>query len=251
MHTHIFAFLPEWLERASLRIVGVVFSLLVLASPAFAQEAPASRGGGILNILLLAGIAYFLVRSFRRRSGGDTRPDQKTRRDNNEDMTEDSSQRTTRPVDRHEAARQVWDMLSSGDEDRPTPTTPTSAPTVRADGFDEAEFLEGAKVFFSRFQQASGEKDFQTIRDFLSDEVFNDAMIQAGQGRTEVMLLNAKMMEMKSEEGRTMATVFYDAQLRVGDGGQPVHQRVVWEFSRDDTVQGALWVLEKINRVDQ
>lgn len=240
----------------SFRCLGVVFSLLVLVSPAFAQETPASRGGGILNILLLAGIAYFLVRSFRRRSGGDkTRPGSWGSRDQDEDTADDASERpaerSARPMDRHEAARQTWDMLSSGEDERPIPTTPTATPSARADGFDEAEFLEGAKVFYSRFQQASGEHNFQTLRDFISDEVFNDAMSQAGQGPTEVMLLNAKMMEMKSEQGRTMATVFYDAQLRVGEDGQPVHQRVVWEFSRDDTVSGALWVLEKINKVDQ
>ena len=240
----------------SFRCLGVVFSLMMLASPALAQEAPASRGGGILNILLLAGIAYFLVRSFRRRSGGDkTRPGLWGHRDQNEDAVDDSSERPAgrlvRPMDRHEAARQAWDLLSSDENVRPTPTTPTSTPSAKTDGFDETEFLEGAKVFYSRFQQASGEQDFQSLRDFISDEVFNDAMSQAGQGPIEVMLLNAKMMEMKSEEGRTTATVFYDAQLRVGEGGQPVHQRVVWEFSRDDTVSGALWVLEKINKVDQ
>nr|WP_319543785.1 TIM44-like domain-containing protein [uncultured Pseudodesulfovibrio sp.] len=232
--------------------IGTIFSLMVLATPVFAQEAPASRGGSIFNVLLLAGIAYFLVRSFRRRSNGDkpgrgpwTRPDQ------NEERTDDSSERPVPPMDRHEAARQMWGLLSSDDAEKLTPTTPTSVPHTRGDGFDEVEFLEGAKVFFSRFQQASDEQDFQAIRDFISDEVFNNAMSQPGQGLTEVMLLNARLMEMKSEEGRTIATVFYDAQLRVGDGGQPIHQRVVWEFSRDDTVQGSLWVLEKINKVDQ
>ena len=106
------------------------------------------------------------------------------------------------------------------------------------------------RFFFSRFQQAHDEQDFQAIRDFISDEVYADAMHGIGQGRSEVMLLDARLMEMKSEGDRTTASVFYDAQLRVGDDNQPVHQRVVWEFSRDDSVSGALWILEKTTRVD-
>ncbi|NDV20581.1 hypothetical protein GO013_14310 [Pseudodesulfovibrio sp. JC047] len=252
MHTHIFSFLPKWVERLSVRLFGALFVVLVLAPSAFAQESPASRGGGILNILFLGVIAYFLVRAFRRRSGNDqSRPGQWGRQDQDEEQSGDARKPSVRPVDRHEAARQTWDMLRSDDAEQ-SPSSAQSIPhAVREDGFDEAEFLEGAKVFFSRFQQANDAQDFETLRSFISDEVYQDALKTVGQGRTEVMLLTAKMMDMKSENGRTMATVFYDAQLRVGEDGHPVLQRVVWEFSRDDSVSGALWVLEKINKVDQ
>jgi len=30
-----------------------------------------------------------------------------------------------------------------------------------------------------------------------------------------------------------------------------VQYRTVWEFGRDDSVPGGLWVLEKINSIDQ
>lgn len=158
-----------------------------------------------------------------------------------------------RPMDRHEAARQAWGHLSSDKQEAQSASRPE---TEHVQGFDEKEFLEGAKLFFSRFQQAGDSRDFESLRMFLSDEVYADAVLKAQQGtapsRTEIMLLNAKLMEIKSEDRVTRVTVFYDGQLRTGpDGGQTEHVRAVWEFSRDDSVENGLWKLDAINKVDQ
>ncbi|WP_319585047.1 Tim44-like domain-containing protein [uncultured Pseudodesulfovibrio sp.] len=251
--------------RPALLLVAPVLVLLS-ATPALAQAAPQSRTGSVLNILLLVFIAYFLVRMFRRRSGGGndkTRPGQRSRPDyptkpGQEDSSDTDSRSASqdrpagqpRTMDRHEAARQTWDMLRSDTGDRPAPSTPTGAPP-RADGFDEAEFLEGAKVLFSRFQQARAKEDLDVIRDFLSDGVYSDAVAAGERPRTEVMLVSALLTELNSAGGRTVASVHYDAQLRVGEEGRPVQLRTVWEFGRDDSVPGGLWVLEKINSIDQ
>ena len=246
----------QWLSASVL--------VLLTATPALAQAAPQSRSGSILNILLLVFIAYFLVRMFRRRSGGgndNTRPGQRPRGDypakpGEDDRSgsggdvQDRSAEQPQSMDRHEAARRTWDMLRSDTEDKPSPATPTGAPP-RADGFDEAEFLEGAKVFFSRFQQARDKEDYDAIRDFLSDGVYSDAVAAGERPRTEVMLVTALLTELNSAGGRTVASVHYDAQLRVGEEGRPVQLRTVWEFGRDDSVPGGLWVLEKINSIDQ
>lgn len=243
--------------------------ILLSASPALAQEGGASRSGSVLNILLLAFVAYFLVRAYRRRSGNDNdRQDRANRPDNRPDIrprdlrgmgggdappTDNAAQK---PMDRHEAARRAWDMLGSQPTDqdrsagRPHPTTPTGPSSARADGFDEVEFLEGAKLFFSRYQQSVGEAEFRDIRDFMSDEVYGEAVADHRE-RAEVMLVSAKLMELKPENGRTVASVYYDAQLRVGEGGRPDNLRTVWDFARDDSVPDGLWVLEKINSIDQ
>ncbi|XXJ19950.1 TIM44-like domain-containing protein [Desulfovibrio caledoniensis] len=234
--------------------------VLLSATPALAQAAPPSRTGSVLNILLLVLIAYFLVRMFRRRSGGGndkTRPGQWSKTDYPTKPGEEGrsdpdagSRDAAKPMDRHEAARQTWDMLRSEPGDNPAPTTPTGAPQ-RANGFDEAEFLEGAKVLFSRFQQARDKEDFDALRDFLSDEVYSDAVAAGERPHTEVMLVSALLTELNTAAGRTVASVHYDAQLRVGEEGRPVQLRTVWEFGREDSVPGGLWVLEKINSIDQ
>ncbi|OIQ51750.1 Tim44-like domain protein [Pseudodesulfovibrio hydrargyri] len=242
--------------------------VLIMATPALAQAAPPSRSGSVLNILLLVLIAYFLVRMFRRRSGGGndkTRPGRWSRPDyptkpgegdgsgsdaDSSSASEDRPAQKPQSMDRHEAARRTWDMLRSEDTAKTSPSTPTGAPP-RADGFDEAEFLEGAKVLFSRFQQARDKEDYDALRDFLSDEVYSDAVAAGERPRTEVMLVSALLTELHSADGRTVASVHYDAQLRTGEEGRPVQLRTVWEFGRDDSVPGGLWVLEKINSIDQ
>lgn len=239
--------------------------VLLMATPALAQAAPPSRTGSVLNILLLVLIAYFLVRMFRRRSGGGndkarpgqwsktdypTKPGEEGQPDSDAASRDEARPGQAKPMDRHEAARQTWDMLRSEPEDKPAPSTPTGAPQ-RANGFDEAEFLEGAKVLFSRFQQARDKDDYDALRDFLSDEVYSDAVVAGERPRTEVMLVSALLTELNTADGRTVASVHYDAQLRVGEEGRPVQLRTVWEFGRDDSVPGGLWVLEKINSIDQ
>lgn len=226
--------------------------LLCTATPALANQQSPGGTGSVLNILFLGIIAYFLVRMFRRRSGrgDDTRPGKWS-----EKRPEDEGRggRVIRPMDRHEAARQMWGHLSS-ETDRGQDVAPSPAAGVA--GFDEAEFLEGAKMFFSRFQQAYDKGEFDDLRGFLSDDVYNQAVANAQaspvQGTTQIMLLNARLMEMKSENDRTQVTVFYDGQIRRGGADDtPEHLRVVWEFSRDDNVRDGLWTLDKINKVDQ
>lgn len=232
--------------------MAVLCLVLLAAESALADQGTPSSGGSVLNILLLGVIAYFLVRMFRRRMGGGNG---KSGSDKTSEKRSEGNEkgRVIRPMDRHEAARQMWGHLSS---DSQGTAQEAVTPTMRVDGFNENEFLEGAKLFFARFQQASDSRDFDELKVFLSDEVYTDAVLRAQDNpahvRTEIMLLNARLMELNPGDGMTAATVFYDAQVRKGiSGDQPVHMRAVWEFSRDDSVENGLWKLEKINKVDQ
>lgn len=247
MIRYIFSPVGRRAVRNGLGVLSAGLLTVLLASPASANQQGPGGGGSVLNILLLVLIAYFLVRMFRRRSGGDN-----SRHDRWNNDARNQRDRNARPMDRHEAARQMWDVLSSDSEGDARATTPTGT----ADGFNEEEFLEGAKLFFSRFQQAGSRQDFDDLRGFMSEEVYEEAVAMAERdasfGPSEIMLLNARLMEVRSDGGTTFATVFYDAQIRNGVAGDhSEHVRAVWEFSRDDTVQGGLWTLHAINKVDQ
>lgn len=246
-------YLKMYMNRC--RNVPAWIALALLACPSTALAQGGTGSGSVLNILLLALIAYFLVRMFRRRMGGgdkrdDSRNDQWNSRD---DESREQGGKVIRPMDRHEVARQMWGHLSSDKQE----SAQAERPHVSADGaFNEAEFLEGAKLFFTRFQQATKADDFDALKDFLSDDVYADAVLAAQREdfpvRTEIMLLNAKLMEVKSENNMTLATVFFDGQLRRGEHGERTDNlRAVWEFSRDDSVRNGLWKLAKINKVDQ
>lgn len=238
------------LRRWSASGLRVVAATVLLARPALANQGTGSTGS-ILNILLLGVVAYFLVRAFRRRSGRDDR----TRPGNwNQDRPEDSTPKETpqdRAIDRHDVARQMWEMLGSQPQEEGD-ARPARHPS---DGFDEVEFLEGAKVFFSRFQQIDERGDLDALQGFLSESVYREALDRlqsGGGGRTEVMLVDARIVETRTEGGRTFVSVHYDAQLRKGESGERAEQvRSVWEFSRDDGAENGLWTLEKINTMTQ
>ena len=232
-----------------------VAATLFLACPALANQGTGSTGS-ILNILLLGLVAYFVVRAFRRRSGRDdrTRPGSWT-----QDRPEDSAPGETkqdRTLDRHDVARQMWEMLGSKpDESQPREAGEARPARPVPGGFDQAEFLEGAKLFFSRFQQIVDRSDLDELHGFLSESVYREALdrLQSSGGeRTEVMLVDARVLETKTEGGRTSVSVHYDAQLRRGASGERAEQvRSVWEFSRDDSAENGLWTLEKINTMTQ
>ena len=129
-------------RKSALRIAFLAFFMLYAVPVLASQEASSSRSGSVLNILLLGCLAYFLVRSFRRRSGGDDkpRPGSWARPDADEgDDVKPDGRSTEKPEDRHEAARQAWSVLSS-DGSKPAIVRPAPVP---ADAFNEAEFLEG------------------------------------------------------------------------------------------------------------
>jgi len=241
---------------------GIAATLMLLAAAAPAQAnsgAPGSGAGSVLNILLLGLIAYFLIRMFRRRSGGGNRPDdrwndqtQDRSGDQADGQGDDRPQRSARPMDRHEAARQMWTMLG-GDADE-VPGGEADAPGVASAGFDQREFLEGAKLFFSRYQQVADVAELDELRGFLSDDVYREARsgIESGVRQPlDIMLLEAKIMGVEEGDGRTTASVYYDATLGSTSGEQPSHLRAVWEFSRDDSVQNGLWTLDTTTIMDQ
>lgn len=228
-----------------------VLPLILWSLPASADQGAGGGGVSILNIIFLGLMAYFLVRAFRRRSGGNDK-DRPGRWDR--DNTKEPPQGGTppnRPLDRNDVARQMWEMLGSKPEDN------QDRPPVQnslAD-FDEAEFLEGAKLFFSRYQQVADKAELDQLHGFLSDGVYQEALgrLQGGEPeRTEVMLVEARLVEQKTEGGHTLVSVRYEAQLRRGQSGERSENlSAVWEFSRDNGTGSGLWTLEKINPMNQ
>lgn len=226
--------------------------ILLTSTSALAQSAPTggSSLGGVLNIIFLGLIAYFLVRAFRKRSGrNDPSQENKWKQDN--DNSAAGPTRQSPPMDRYEAARQMWSVLSS--DPQQNENTPLPEQGATASGFNESEFLEGAKLFYTRIQQINEQSELDELSSLLSTDVHARLLATVdGRERTQVMLLDARVMENNSENGHTVLSVFYDAQLRVGaEGERTVHSRDVWEFSRDDASDGAFWILEQINKVDQ
>lgn len=127
------------------------------------------------------------------------------------------------------------------------------APPVPA-GFDTEEFLKGAKAIFTRLQESWDRRDLADIREFTSPEVFAEIRRQAEEdpepGRTEILLLNARLLEVREEDGQEIASVLYEPVLREGGAEQPARPvREIWHFRRDKGAGRSFWILEGIQQV--
>lgn len=122
-------------------------------------------------------------------------------------------------------------------------------------GFDQKDFMKGAKAVYIRLQNSWDRRDLEDIRLFTSKEVWEEINRQAQEdprpGKTEILQVNAKLLEVSSQDGRTVASVLFDVMMREGkeeDVAKDV--REIWLFAKDDNDPKSFWVLEGIQQAD-
>lgn len=102
-------------------------------------------------------------------------------------------------------------------------------------GFDVEGFLRQAKLNFVRLQAANDRGDMDDIREFTSPEVFAEVKLQHEElgGRaqeTDVMQLNAQLLEVVTEDNRHIASVHFSGQLREEANAAPEAFSEVWHL---------------------
>jgi predicted lipid-binding transport protein (Tim44 family) len=150
----------------------------------------------------------------------------------------------------HDMQRGAWDNLRSSAQ-QPASATPGFPP-----GFDAKEFLDGARAAYTRMQASWDARDLNDLKHFTSPEVFAEIQAQAAAdpepGKTEILLLEARVLEVKTLGNQTVATVLFDAMLREDSAAAPAEQvREAWHFSRYETGGGSHWVVEGIQQLEK
>ncbi|MFO7709017.1 MAG: TIM44-like domain-containing protein [Desulfobacterales bacterium] len=190
-------------------------------------------GPGLLDILVIGGGLFLLMRFLRARR-----------------MATQSASGVAAPF-LARTTQQSWGEPGQLAGNEPGAAEP-QAPILPA-GFDSEEFMQGAKAIYTRLQASWDKRDLEDIRSFTSPEVFAEIRQQAEEdpqpGKTEILLLNASLLEVKPTEGREIASVLYDVMLREESEDRQAKQvREIWHFSRD-AAAGSHWVLEGIQQV--
>ena len=194
-------------------------------------------GPGLSDILLVGAILFFVVRYLRSRkmetqSAGST--------------AFGAPYQDTYPQDR-------WGSSAYG-PGRQAVTPPLENPPLPP-GFDQAEFMKGAKAMYTRLQKSWDKRDLEDIRQFTSSEVLEEIRRQAAEdphpSKTEILLVNAKLLEVKTQDSQTVASVLYDVLMRES-ADETVAKQVqeVWHFRCDEKVPGSFWVLEGIQQLE-
>lgn len=127
---------------------------------------------------------------------------------------------------------------------------PASAPALPP-GFDAESFVRQAKVNFLRLQAANDAGNLDDIREFTSPEMYAEIKLDIDERngatqRTEVVTLNAEVLEAAEEGERQIVSVRFHGMLRE-DSEQTIHFDETWHLSRPaDASRG--WVISGIQQ---
>jgi predicted lipid-binding transport protein (Tim44 family) len=115
-------------------------------------------------------------------------------------------------------------------------TTATSAANIPTD-FDVDGFLRQAKLNFIRLQAANDRGDMEDIRQFCSPEMSAEIQMQFQERNqlaqeTDVVQLNAELLDVSTEADRAMASVRFSGLIREEANASPETFSEVWHLSK-------------------
>ena len=181
-------------------------------------------GSGLLGILLLALLAIaavVAVRAFMHRRAEAPRPVQ------------------------YAGMRETIDVTPGG--------TAAQAPAVVKSrlpaGFDAPGFVRAAKLNFLRLQAANDAGLLEDIRDFTTDELYEELKKDLGEKQqTDVVALEADLLEVVTEGDRHWASVRFTGTVREAPGAAPEAFAEIWNLVKPaDGSSG--WLLAGIQQM--
>lgn len=164
-------------------------------------------------------------------------------------------------------------MGATGNRGGTTPTGGTQAPgmesmagagsmSVPASGqganipadFQVEPFLRNAKTSFIRLQAANDARDLNDIREYTTPEMYAEISMQitergAEPQRTEVIAINADLLEVITENDTATASVRFNGQLRESPGALPESFDEIWHVQKNLQDPDAVWLLAGIQQV--
>ncbi len=150
-------------------------------------------------------------------------------------------------------------MQYAGMEGTAVPPAPAgafgdSAAEALPPGFDSEAFLRVAKLNFVRLQAANDARNLDDMREFVSPEVFAEIKMQMDERgnvkqQTDVVTLNAELLEVVTEAERHIASVRFSGMIRESENGAAAPFDEVWNLSKPvDGSRG--WVVAGIQQVN-
>lgn len=121
-------------------------------------------------------------------------------------------------------------------------------------GFDAEGFVRVAKLNFVRLQAANDSGNLEDLREFLAPEVFAEIKLQLDERgpvaqQTDVVTLNAELLEVVTEGQRHIASVHFSGMLRESAGAPAVPFSEVWHLVKpiDDSRGWAVAGIQQLN----
>lgn len=134
-------------------------------------------------------------------------------------------------------AAQAWQRFSSKQELRDEVTLSPEA--KRADlpsDFNSREFMEGARLLYTRLQNAWAARDLADIAEFTTPAMLAVIKEQASRDPTptpvHIVLVDGRVKGVERQGQEEIVSVLFNTLLRVGDAAEAAEVREIWYFSR-------------------
>jgi predicted lipid-binding transport protein (Tim44 family) len=195
---------------------------------------------GMMLVALLVFAAIFVVRMLAQRRGETARPLQYAA----------AGPQGAYPVMGNETVSAPPPSQAAGFDAQPAAAA--TAAQVPA-GFDVAGFLKGAKLNFMRLQIANDQGNLEELREFATDELFEELRkeVQSRGGarqQTDVLALNADLLEVATEGDKHWASVRFSGTLRESPAEAPQGFEEVWNLCKPASGAGG-WQLAGIQQM--
>lgn len=190
--------------------------------------------GGLLDIVIIGVVIYVVYRFLRRRRDNSASVGQSPYADRSDTPYGNSTYGNTGQP--RAGAGSAWDSLR-GDQTAGTSHYDEPRSTTIPADFDQEEFLRGAKMAYVRLQESWDKRDLTDISQFATPAVLDVLKTQLAEEpdptTTELLMVNATLMEVKNEGASQRAAVFFDVLMREDPkAAQPEQVREVWHFVR-------------------
>ncbi|MBX9894059.1 MAG: 39S ribosomal protein L45 [Nitrosomonas sp.] len=185
-------------------------------------------------LALLIGAVFFIIRMLR-----------KPRTDGQAASMQYSGMNTATP-DRFQTPPFAGGATTASDNS-------SNQPNIPAD-FKVEPFLRNAKASFIRLQAANDRGDISEIRDFATTEMLAEISAQIQERgdepqQTEVMFIDANLLEVETTNDMAIASVRFTGQLRDLPDGEPEAFDEIWHVQKDLKDPDATWLLAGIQQV--
>lgn len=136
----------------------------------------------------------------------------------------------------------------------PASASQAQAVNSRPAGFEDEPFLREAKVHFIRLQAAYDNADLNDIREYTTPEMFAEINMQIrergeAKQQTEVVTLDAQMVEVVTEGNQVIASVRFSGLIREEEGGKAEPFNEIWHVHKSLAQQNAPWLVAGIQQV--
>lgn len=248
---------PGWANRGGL--MGMLGGLALGGLLGSMFMGGGFHGINFFDILIFGTIAFLLYKMFAARTGSAQRPSYGRTHDNSYQDTVSSYQQhpdrspqnspsgfnTDILFDKNNKNADITDQNVQQDADFNTAVIPSD--------FDEQGFLAGAKIAYKTLQKAWDERDLAEIRGLTTDKVFAEIQDQikasTEENHTEILKLNAELLEVREIGNEIEAVVLFDTIMREDRDEQAGQVREVWHFIKPKSGMQTKWLLDGIQQL--